>query len=48
MALERLAHGHAFRRLERIGLAAAKPESLRARDMGGKRKEPGAVVHQTR
>ena len=47
MALKRLAHCHAFRRLERIGLAAAEPESPCARDMSGKRKEPGAVVHQT-
>ena len=46
MALKRLAHADAFRRLERVGLPAAKFEPLRARDMGRERQQLGAIVHQ--
>ncbi len=46
VAAKRLARRHAFRRLKRIGPPSAKGKCLRARDMGGKRGQDGAIVHQ--
>ena len=46
MAPKRIAHGEPLRRLERIGLPAAKDERLRAGDMGGERDQRGAILDQ--
>ena len=45
VAQKSVAHGQALRRLEGVGLPAAKDKGFRARDMGGEREKRGAVIH---